>query len=61
MAKGAKKKKPNVFRFFNASTGEHYTMRLSKAAYDKIGESPVMKFSKKLKKHVEFKLTKKVK
>jgi len=61
MANSAKKKKPNVFRFYNSETGEHYTIRLSKNAYDKIGEKPVMKFSKKLRKHAEFKLIKKVK
>jgi ribosomal protein L33 len=58
---GAKKKKPNVFRFYNSETGEHYTIRLSKEAYDKLADKPIKKFSRKLKKHVEFKLIKKVK
>ncbi|MEP7103528.1 MAG: hypothetical protein ABI721_02355 [Candidatus Dojkabacteria bacterium] len=61
MAKSSKKKKQGVFRFYNSETGEHYTIRLSKLAVEKIGDKPVMKYSKKLKKHTEFKLTKKVK
>lgn len=61
MAKSSKKKKQNVFRFLNPETGEHYTVRLSKNAVDKVTEKGVMKYSKKLKKHVEFKLSKKVK
>ncbi len=61
MAKSSKKKKPNVFRFINSGTGEHYTIRLSKEAVEKLNDKVVMKYSKKLKKHVEFKLTKKVK
>jgi hypothetical protein len=61
MAKSSKKKKQNVFRFWNSETGEHYTVRLSKLAVEKITEKGVRKYSKKLKKHVEFKLSKKVK
>lgn len=61
MAKGAKKKKPNVFRFHNSETGEHYTVRLSKNAVEQLTDKPVMKYSRKKRKHVEFKLTKKVK
>jgi uncharacterized FlaG/YvyC family protein len=61
MAKSSKKKKQNVFRFYNAETGEHYTIRLSKEAVTGLTDKPVKKFSKKLKKHVDFKLTKKVK
>lgn len=61
MAKSTKKKKQNVYRFYNSETGEHYTIRLSREAYDKLSEKPVRKFSKKLRKHVEFNLTKKVK
>lgn len=61
MAKSSKKKKQNVFRFFNDETGEHYTVRLTKNAYDKLNDKPVRKYSSKLRKHVEFKLTKKVK
>jgi hypothetical protein len=58
---GAKKKKQNVYRFYNSETGEHYTVRLGKEAYDKLNDKPIRKFSKKLKKHAIFKLTKKVK
>mgnify|MGYP001187702683 FL=1 len=61
MAKSSKKKKQNAFRFYNSETGEHYTIRLSKEAYDKLNDKPVKKYSRKLKKHVDFKLTKKVK
>lgn len=61
MAKSSKKKKQNVFRFHNSETGEHYTVRLSKEAVEKLTDKPIQKYSKKLKKHVEFKLTKKVK
>ena len=61
MAKSSKKKKPNVFRFINSQTGEHYTIRLSKEAVENLNDKVVMKYSRKLKKHVEFKLTKKVK
>ncbi|MFS8130907.1 MAG: hypothetical protein ACMG57_02920 [Candidatus Dojkabacteria bacterium] len=57
----SKKKKQGVFRFYNSETGEHYTIRLSKPAVEKLTDKKVMKYSKKLKKHVEFKLTKKVK
>lgn len=63
MAKSAsKKKKQNVFRFINKDTGEHYTVRLSKAASENLGgEKVVKKFSKVLKRHTDFVLTKKVK
>ena len=61
MAKSSKKKKQSVFRFYNSETGEHYTIRLSKSAVENLNDKPVMKYSRKLKKHVEFKLTKKVK
>jgi ribosomal protein L33 len=61
MAKSSKKKKQNVFRLYNSETGEHYTLRLSKSAQEKLTDKAVMKFSAKLKKHTEFKLTKKVK
>ena len=61
MAKSSKKKKQNVFRLLNNDTGEHYTVRLSKEAYEKLNDKPVKKYSKKLQKHTEFKLTKKVK
>jgi len=60
MAKSSKKKKGNVFRFHNSETGEHYTIRLSKEAYEKLADKEIMKFSRKLRKHVPFKITKKV-
>lgn len=55
------KKKSNVFRFIYPETGEHYTIRLSREAFDKLNDQKIMKYSTKLRKHVEFKLTKKVK
>lgn len=58
---GAKKKKQNVYRFYNGETGEHYTIRLSKEAYEKLADKPIKKFSKKKNQHVDFKLIKKVK
>jgi hypothetical protein len=61
MAKSSKKKKQNVFRFHNKDTGEHYTVRLSKDASDQLKDKTVRKYSAKLRKHVEFSLTKKVK
>lgn len=62
MAKSSKKKKLNVFRFHNQETGEHYTIRMSKEAFDKITASggTANKYSRKLRKHTEFKITKKV-
>ncbi len=61
MAKSTKKKKQNVFRFYNSETGEHYTIRLSKEAVDKLNDKVVMKYSRKERKHLPFKLIKKVK
>lgn len=61
MAKAGKKKKQNVFRFYNSETGEHYTVRLSKEAVEKLSDKEIMKYSRKEKKHLPFKLTKKVK
>ena len=57
----AKKKKQSAFRFYNSETGEHYTVRLSKNAVDQLGDKVIKKYSKKLKKHADFKLIKKVK
>ncbi|RMD76810.1 hypothetical protein D6810_02865 [Candidatus Dojkabacteria bacterium] len=58
-----KKKKQSVFRFVNTETGEHYTVRLSKDAAEKLneGKKNIMKFSRVLRKHVGFTLSKKVK
>ncbi|BCX13817.1 MAG: hypothetical protein KatS3mg085_349 [Candidatus Dojkabacteria bacterium] len=56
-----KNKKTNVYRFYNKETGEHYTVRLSKNAFEKLLKNPIKKYSRKLGKHVEFELTKKVK
>lgn len=61
MAKTGKKKKPNVFRFYSSETGEHYTIRLSKDAVEKLNDKEVMKYSKLKRAHIPFKLTKKVK
>lgn len=61
MAKSSRKKKNNVFRAMNSETGEHYTVRLSKEAFEKLNDKAIMKYSSKLRKHAEFKLTKKVK
>lgn len=61
MSKSSKKKKQNVFRLYNSETGEHYTVRLSKEAFEKLNDKTVKKYSPKSKKHIEFKLTKKVK
>lgn len=61
MAKSSKKKKQNVFRLYNSETGEHYTVRLSKEAFEKLNDKSIKKYSPKQKKHIDFKLTKKVK
>ncbi len=57
----AKKSKSNVYRWHLKETGEHYTVRLSREAFDKLANSEAKKYSKKLKKHMPFKLIKKVK
>lgn len=49
-----KKSKRTVYRLFNKETGEHYTVRLSREAYDKLADKQINKFSKKLRKHVPF-------
>ncbi len=54
----SKKSKLNVYRFYNKETGEHYTIRLSREAYDKLIEQKIMKYSKKLRKHAAFELVK---
>lgn len=61
MAKSGKKKKQNVFRFWNSQTGEHYTIRLSKEAVETLSDQQIMKYSRKERKHLPFKLIKKVK
>ncbi|MCS7317553.1 MAG: hypothetical protein NZZ41_04455 [Candidatus Dojkabacteria bacterium] len=61
MAKSSKKKKTNVYRFYNPETGEHYTIRLSKNAAEKLKNAKIRKYSRKLRKHVDFVLTSKVK
>lgn len=57
----SKKSKSNVYRFYSKETGEHYTIRLSREGYDKLADQKIKKYSKKLKKHIEFELIKKVK
>jgi ribosomal protein L33 len=56
-----KSKKVIVCRFYNKKTGEHYTVRLGRNAYEALSGKKIKKYSKKLNKHVEFELTKKVK
>jgi ribosomal protein L33 len=53
-----KKTKRNVYRFYSQETGEHYTVRLSREAYDKLSAETVKKFSRKLRKHIDFKVIK---
>ncbi len=60
MAKSSKKNKTNVYRFFSSETGEHYTVRLSKNAVEKLTAQTISKYSRKLRKHLDFKLSKKV-
>lgn len=58
----SKKKKLNVYRFYSPETGEHYTIRFSKQAYENLKEKKeIHKYSKKLKKHIKFVITNKVK
>ncbi|MCA9380829.1 hypothetical protein KC678_01045 [Candidatus Dojkabacteria bacterium] len=51
---GKKKSKRIVYRLFSPKTGEHYTLRLTREAYDKLADTKVSKFSKKLRKHIPF-------
>lgn len=60
MASSSKKNKTNVYRFFSSETGEHYTIRLSKEAVEKLTGKTISKYSRKLRKHLDFKLSKKV-
>ena len=53
-----KKSKRTVYRLFNKETGEHYTVRLSREAYEKLADKKVNKYSKKRKKHIPFDLKK---
>ncbi|GAB4285813.1 MAG: hypothetical protein Kow0081_3740 [Candidatus Dojkabacteria bacterium] len=53
-----KKSKRTVYRLVNKETGEHYTVRLSREAYDKLADKKINKYSKKLRKHVAFELKK---
>lgn len=55
----AKKSKQNVYWIINKETGEHYTIRLSRDAYDKLAGEKIKKFSKKKKKHIDFEIVKK--
>jgi hypothetical protein len=57
----AKKKTKNVYRFYSEETGEHYTKRLSKEAYEKLANQVIKKFSKVKRAHINFKVIKKVK
>lgn len=53
-----RKSKRTVYRLVSKDTGEHYTVRLSREAYDKMADKKVNKFSKKKRKHVPFDLKK---
>ncbi len=53
-----KKNKMNIYRFYSKETGEHYTIRLSRNAYDQLKDGSVKKFSRKLRKHIDFKVIK---
>ncbi len=53
-----RKQKRIVYRLVRKETGEHYTLRLSREAYDKMAEKEVVKYSKKERKHVPFALKK---
>ena len=54
----SKKNRIGVYRWQNKETGEHYTVRLSREAYDKLKDSKANKFSKKLRRHSTFELIK---
>jgi len=60
MAKKGKKANKLVCRFINKETGEHYTIRISRKAYDKLSSGNIIKYSAKLRKHVVFSITKNV-
>lgn len=47
-----------TYRLVHKDTGEHYTVKLSRDAYEKLSEKPIKKYSRKLRKHVEFVVTK---
>lgn len=53
-----KKSKLGIYRWQHKETGEHYTVRLSRDAYDKLKDTKAKKFSKKQRKHVEYELIK---
>ena len=53
-----RKTKRTVYRLHNAETGEHYTVRLSREAYDKMADKKVNKYSRKQRKHIPFDLKK---
>lgn len=55
---GKKKTKRNTYQLYSAEGKDHYTVRLSKEAYDKLADKTLKKFSKKLRKHTDFKLVK---
>jgi len=53
-----RKQRRNVFRLLNKETGEHYTIRLSREAYDKLKDKKIKKYDAKQKKHVNFEVKK---
>jgi ribosomal protein L33 len=52
------KKKRVAYRLYSKDTGEHYTVRLSREAFDKLKDNVIQKYSKKLKKHIGFEVKK---
>ena len=58
----AKKGKQRNYRLKNKKTGEFYPVKMSRDAHDKLKKAGTKfkKFSKKLRKHVDFELTKEV-
>jgi len=58
MSKKGKKTNKLVCRFINKQTGEHYTIRISRKAYEKLSSKSISKYSPKLRKHVMFSITK---
>lgn len=54
----SRKNKRQTYQLYNAETGDHYTIRLTREAYDNLAGKKIRKYSKKKKAHVEFELKK---
>lgn len=52
------KKKRIAYRLYSKETGEHYTIVLSREAYDKLKDKKLKKYSKKQRKHIDFEVKK---